>query len=273
MHNYEPRNTMTIEQVRKKQFLQSLKDQIELKRQRINMEKIRNLQEDQRILKEQEEYQYYGRCGAGSVRKDQFGNVLVSKRPDPNLACNLYGRQAYNETFNTPHYDLNNDEDMNALKCHSTLRLQNEYERQLELKRQIEAERMKRKIMEDRLEEEQLKKENEKLKELYIKERDDIKKKLELLRRSIIGPGRNGLNKSDFGNQTTSDKIHVKLQANLEKNNGSITKQKFINKLNYNVKKHFTNIVNKELRKVAADMKHEENIITSSIMLLRVWQF
>ena len=50
-------------------------------------------------MQEQQQYQYFGRSGVGSVRRDIFGNPIFSKKIDPNFVSNLYAREIYNNAL------------------------------------------------------------------------------------------------------------------------------------------------------------------------------
>ena len=70
---------MNLEKIKKRDMLESLREQIRLKEYRKKLERIQELQENERILKEQEEYQYYGKGGAGGIKRDRFGRVIALK--------------------------------------------------------------------------------------------------------------------------------------------------------------------------------------------------
>lgn len=84
------------ELLKKKAYAESLNEQLRLKEERKRREKQTQLMEDQRIRQEQQEYQYFGKGGGGSARRDEYGRIIVSKKPDINAAANLYGRESYN---------------------------------------------------------------------------------------------------------------------------------------------------------------------------------
>lgn len=90
------RSELDLETLKKRELFQSLKEQIRLKECRKRLEKMQEAQEERRLLGEQEEYQYFGKGGAGGIRRDHFGRVITSKKPHPSLIANLYGRECYN---------------------------------------------------------------------------------------------------------------------------------------------------------------------------------
>jgi hypothetical protein len=105
-----------VERLKKRELFQSLKEQIKLKEYRKRLEKKQEEQEEKRLLREQEDYQYFGKGGAGGVKKDYYGRVIASKNPDPSIVSKfinrLYGRETYNRQmiYNEPQQELNENE-------------------------------------------------------------------------------------------------------------------------------------------------------------------
>jgi len=253
------------EKAKRQDYLNELQEQVRLKEYRRKMENLQNEQEDLKIQKEQQEYKYFGRAGAGAARRDIFGNIITSKKFDPNFISNLYAKEEYNRKFQLPKemevqsmYNpiINPISPINQVKGKG-IDIQEEYGRELELQKRIEEERMKRELMEKQLEEEKNKREEQE-KKLRRMEEEEMRrqKKFEetMLARS----------------KEVKSKVNVKLQADLGPQEGEIEEQEFAITLPNKVQSHLTTIVDHELNKLVTDMKQEEDQIVNSIMSLKV---
>jgi len=168
--------TFTPEQRRKKELLNTLNEQIQIKEYKKKLEKLINLEEDQRMLKEQQEYQYFGRGGGGGVKKDYLGRPIVARKSDPRYAANLYGRESNNQhvrrTFGTVvDYSGMDKAEMKAIKNYNMIILEKELEKQKDLKEKLKNEQEKRRALELKIMERKLKREKWELE--YVKDQEN----------------------------------------------------------------------------------------------------
>jgi hypothetical protein len=248
------------ERTKRQNYLNELQEQIRLKEYRKKMEKLREEQENLKVQKEQQEYQYFGRAGAGGVRRDIFGNIITSKKFDPNFISNLYAREEYNrkllkqvevQPVYSPPVIINPISQVKEKR----IDFHEQHEQHLELQKRIEEERMRRELMEKQLEEEKSKREEQEIK-LRRMEEEEIRRQQEFNEAMLLK------------SKEVKDKVNVRLQADIEQE--EIKEQEFIITLPNKVQSHLTSIVDNELNKLVVEMKQEENQIVNSIMRLKV---
>lgn len=256
------------DRAKRQNYLNDLQEQIKLKEYRKKMERLQEEQEELKVQREQQEYQYFGRAGAGGLRRDIFGNVITSKKCDPSLISNLYGRQQYNRKFQIAEPMVREEQIVNTDHRYAmplvketvpVKETRDDYGIQLELQRRIEEEKAKRERMEKELEEERMKRE-EQSKMLRQMQEEEAKRQQEFERAMLI---------KSF---EARNKVNVKLQADLEpeEKEGEVDEREFVMNLPAKIRSHLTNVVDHELSKLVAEMRHEEDQIVDSIMSLKV---
>lgn len=130
--------------------------------------------------REQEEYQYFGKGGGGGVRKDYLGRVIVSRKSDPRLASNLYGKQSHNKCLRrTPGAVADYDgsamtrAELEAISNYNLMRIRKEISTQNVLKQKLKAEQQKRRAIELKLMQRRVNAEKWRLE--YVKGQENLK--------------------------------------------------------------------------------------------------
>ena len=255
------------DKLKKMNYLNDLQEQIRLKEYRKKMEKMKEVQEEQKMAKEHQEYQDFGRGGVGSVKRDIYGNVIVTKKSDGNLIGNLYGREIYNKRYQQPipvpppaaPLVLPMPEPLPVDNVNK-YKFEEDYKQQMELEKKIEEERLKRERLEKLFDEERLKREQQETNYRMLIEQEELRKQKEL-EEAMEAQVRN-----------VKEKVNVKLQTELgpKIREGDVEKDEFIKGLPVKIKSHLTNVVDHELTRLVADMRHDEDQIVSSILNLKV---
>ncbi len=62
-----------------------------LKTQIKKMESLQKLEDDHKLMREQEKYQYFGKGGGGAPLRDKLGRVVTTRKPDPDDLGYIYG--------------------------------------------------------------------------------------------------------------------------------------------------------------------------------------
>lgn len=301
MYQSNSSSQLSPEQAKKQNFLDSLKEQIALKEYRKKLEKMQQLEEDRRLAEEQNEYQYFGKAGAGGVKKDYFGKIIANRKVDPGSVVNLYGRESYNKITNipsatpVPHTASNNENyESEMLKKFHKIKLQEELNQQIALERQLKEEQKRKELMQQQLEAAKLARQQEELRIQYLREQELLKaKQLSIKNETVIENNKKSRKVEEkLQPQTTTPvppvvvappvqipekpkityKTHVKLQADLapELKPGDLDEKEFVKNLPAQVKSHISSVVDSELTRLINEMRHEENRVMDSIIALKV---
>ncbi len=275
------------ERGKKREFLESLKEQMRLKEYRKKAEKQHQLDEDRRIMAEEQEYQYFGKGGAGGVRRDYTGHTITTRKFDPGNVCNLYGRETYNRSpgpMRRPEIDVSPNPDQLLASHYNQVRLQSEIEQELELERKLREEQHRRMILEQQVEEERVRREREELRLKYMEEREEDAKKraggsskfvariLQSRANARKELSKTAVLQENPDNEVVAYKTNVKLQANLEPvpQPGEISTKEFVRQLPEKVKEHVAQAVDGELMRVVNEMRSQENRVMDNILGLKV---
>ena len=233
-----------------------------LKQYRKNIDKLKDMQETQRIIKEQQEYQYFGK---GGVKRDKAGNAITIKKFDPDSVPNLYGREQYNtkrqmssSVVYEPSPNFAEITRIGMMNNYNKSKLKSEYEEQKVLERKVKEERERLEQTKKQIEKEEFRKREHNLMLKLEKQREELQKK-----------------RAEFELEQFADqhgKINVKLQANLPTpiGKGDLSKKEFIRDFPIRMRSHLVNVVRNEISKATAEINHEKKPIIDSILKLKV---
>jgi len=97
--------SMSPEQIKKKAYADSLKEQIRLKEEFKRQEKQMQILEDKRIRQELQKYQYFGKGGGGGPRRNHDGEIIVLRNPNAQQTYNIYRRESYDRRLKVPNIE------------------------------------------------------------------------------------------------------------------------------------------------------------------------
>jgi len=101
---------------RKRQYLEELKQQLELKEQRAKEERLRKIKQEREELQNYQAYNPFGKAGAGAPLRDRYGNIRVSRKPisqeQPQIEKQLPNPYSapYNPSISKPEYHLTQEQ-------------------------------------------------------------------------------------------------------------------------------------------------------------------
>lgn len=278
------------EKIKKQEFLASLKEQIAIKEERKRLDKLKQMQDDRRIIQEESDYQYFGKAGAGGIKKDYLGRTIASRKADTEAISNMYGNEAYNngpieKIVEIEMPDFNTSRELVNLRQYHKNQLREEMERQALLSSRLKEEQRRRELMEQKLEEQKIMREREEIRLQYLKEQEEAKNRFLSLQnkeaREVVVQSRKQNRRGIIIKKVVDDddkdvvvyKTHVKLQANLEPapKEGDVPAEEFVEKLPARIKEQIGNTIGGELLKLKSEMQLEESRVMDNILQLKVY--
>jgi len=188
----------------KKEFLDSLKQQVLDKEFQKKREKALQMAEDRAILKIQESYNPYGKPGMGTPLKDVYGNIVSRRQPPLITNKDLFISKLQDDIINNkskyetvdPNYKeielenanlrpitkqkpLSREKMPETYKSQNTQVLNDILTAQVKLKETLREEERRRKAHEEKLEEIRLQRERKELQEEYEREQEERRRKIQ----------------------------------------------------------------------------------------------